>query len=98
MTLLPPMELYNWQKRKIPKCSNKVIRVISVEFKSLKHVKLCQGPEEIYSVGHTILSESAIVYEINPLRTLVIDPNDYLTHEIYFTNSENEAKVYSCLG
>jgi hypothetical protein len=28
---------------------------------------------------------------------VVIDPVDYLTHEIYFTNSDN-THIYSCLG
>jgi hypothetical protein len=48
-------------------------------------------------VGHSLLAESACLYEINPLRTLVIDPVDYLTHEIYFTSAA-EARVYSCLN
>lgn len=68
-----------------------------LEFKSLKQIKLCQSPEEIYAVGHAILSEAACVYEINPGKICVVDPNDYLTHEIYFTSSDN-TKVYSCLG
>lgn len=60
-------------------------------------MKLCEKPEEIYSVGHALLAESACVYEINPLRAVVIDPVDYLTHEIYFTSSAN-ARIYSCLN
>ena len=28
---------------------------------------------------------------------LVVDPSDYLTHEIYFTSSD-QTKVFSCLG
>ena len=63
----------------------------------MKQVKLCQGTEDIHSVSRSLLSESACIYEINPLKMLVIDPNDYLTHEIYFTNSE-KAQVWSCLG
>ena len=30
---------------------------------------------------------------------MIVDPVDYLTHEIYFTNESVEnIKVYSCLG
>lgn len=71
--------------------------IIDLEFKSLKQIRLCQSPEEIYAVGHAILSESACIYEINPFKTCVIDQNDYLTHEIYFTSSD-DPKIYSCLG
>jgi hypothetical protein len=53
---------------------------LNLEFKSFKTVKLCEKPEEIYSVGHSILAESACIYEINPLKAVVIDPVDYLTH------------------
>jgi hypothetical protein len=51
-------------------------------------VRLCQGAEEIYSVGHSLLSEAAAIYEVNPLKMVVLDPNDYLTHEIYFTSAD----------
>lgn len=47
-------------------------------------------------MGHALLAESACFYEINPLRAMVIDPVDYLTHEIYFTSGEG--KVFSCLN
>ena len=67
------------------------------EFKALKQVKLCQGAEEVYSVGHSLLSESAALYEINPLRMLVLDTSDYLTHEIYFTSTD-EVRLCSSLG
>ena len=44
-----------------------------------------------------MLAEGACIYESNPLGCLVVDPTDYLTHEIYFTSRE-AVKVYSCLG
>jgi len=34
---------------------------------------------------------------VNPDHVVIIDPVDYLTHEIYFTNSDN-THIYSCLG
>jgi hypothetical protein len=58
---------------------------------------MCEGVGQIYSTSHSIIGESACIYEINPFHLLVIDPVDYLTHEIYFTSSENPW-VYSCLG
>ena len=60
-------------------------------------MKLCEGASSIYTHGHTILAESACIYEVNSSHSVFIDPVDYLTHEIYFTSSGN-AKVYSCLG
>lgn len=60
-------------------------------------MKLCERPEEIFAVGHALLAESACIYEVNPLRTLVIDPVDYLTHEIYFTSAA-DVRLYSCLN
>lgn len=41
---------------------------------------MCEGPAEIYSVGHAILGEAACIYEINPLHSIFIDVVDYLTH------------------
>jgi len=43
--------------------------------------------------------ESACIYEVNASHMMIVDPVDYLTHEIYFTNQNLEnVKVYSCLG
>ena len=91
------LELFRIIKKRIWNCLSNVIFVLHVDFKSLKQIKLCEGASNIYSYSHTILASSACIYEVNSSHSLFIDPVDYLTHEIYFTNS-NEAKLYSCLG
>lgn len=58
--------------------------------------KLCVS-SEIYSYSHVILRESASIYYIDRLKTVMVDPVDYNTQEIYFHSGE-EADVVSCLG
>ena len=53
---LPPMVLCRSVKIKILKCSSRVPIFFTLEFKALKQVKLCNGAEEIYAVGHALLS------------------------------------------
>lgn len=71
----------------------------NIDFKSLKQLKLTEGVSNIYSHSHSILLESACVYEVNSSHLMIVDPVDYLTHEIYFTNESFEnVKLFSCLG
>lgn len=58
----------------------------SIDFKSLKQFRLTESVSDIYSQSHSILLESACIYEVNPTHLFIVDPVDYLTHEIYFTN------------
>jgi len=48
--------------KKIWNYSDNVILCIKVDFKSLKHLKLCDGADNIYAHGHAILAESACIY------------------------------------
>lgn len=92
--VMAPLILTN---KKILNFSDNVNPSFKIDFKSLKQIKLCEGPSNIYTHGHTILAESACIYEVNASHTVFIDPVDYLTHEIYFTAS-SDPKIYSCLG
>ena len=56
MRFLPHMVLCRSVKIKILKCSSRVPIFFTLEFKALKQVKLCNGAEEIYAVGHALLS------------------------------------------
>lgn len=53
--------------------------IIYSALKSQKKIKVCEDVGDIYSYSHSILAESAFIYEINPSRTLIIDEVDYLT-------------------
>lgn len=67
--------------KKIYNCLDNVINLINhVDFKSMKQIKLCEGVSNIYAQGHSILAESACIYEVNSSNSVFIDPVDYLTH------------------
>ena len=51
-----------------------------IALKSNKKIQVCENIGETYSFAHSILAESALIYELNPDRILIIDPVDYLTH------------------
>ena len=53
---LPLMVLCRSVMTKILICSSRVPLPLNLEFKALKQVKLCNGAEEIYAVGHALLS------------------------------------------
>ncbi len=100
-TSLKVGEAYKVTKKKTLNCLNNVLfyNIKFIDFKSLKQSKLTEGVSNIYSHSHSILLEYACIYEVNPTHLLIVDPVDYLTHEIYFTNELVEnVKVFSCLG
>lgn len=53
--------------------------IIYSALKSNKKIKVCEQIGEIYAYSHTILAESAFIYEINPTKSYFIDEVDYLT-------------------
>jgi hypothetical protein len=59
---IPATEFVVITMKKIWNYSDNVILCIKVDFKSLKHLKLCDGTDNIYAHGHAILAESACIY------------------------------------
>ena len=73
------MALLTLTKKRIWSFSSNVNFYLDIDFKSLKQIKLCEGSSNIYTHGHTILAESACIYEVNSSHSVFIDPADYLT-------------------
>lgn len=65
--------------------------------KSQQKLKVCEGVGDIYAYSHAILGEAAFIYEVNPQECHFVDEVDYLTQEIFFSNSQNPA-FYNVLG